>query len=731
MMQIFDRWKKRHRTPTVIQMEAVECAAASLAIVLGYYGKFIPLEELRIECGVSRDGSNAFNLIQAAEKYGMESAGFKAEMEDLQEMQLPFVVFWNFNHFLVVEGFSKKFIYINDPASGPRKISYEEFDKAFTGVVITMQPGEDFKKVGKAPALWPMLKARLWGVMTPISFISLAGIFLVLPGLAVPAITQIFYDQVLGAHHLGWKNGITFGLLGLVIVVGAITWLQCTNLNRLYSKLSIRFSGEFFWHILRLPVSFYAQRFSGEIAHRITLNEAVTSALTGNLATTFINIVLIIFYAFVMFQYNVTIALIGILAAFLNLLILWLINRSRNDAYARVQQETGKSIGFAIGALQNIESIKAAGNEADLFTKWAGYYTKTVNAQREINLKDVILTSFPALLQGISTAALLGIGGWKVLHGELTIGMLLALQGLLGAFLSPVAQMVNLGSTLQTIKIDIARLDDVLKNAEDPVLQLSEKGKRDDHSITRLEGYLEFKNVTFGYSPLDPPLIENLNITLKPGQRIALVGPSGCGKSTIAKLVSGLYQPWSGEIFYDGKLRPDIPAYVFHNSLSAVDQKIFLFSGLIRENLTLWDATVEDKEIIQAAKDACIHEEIILRQHGYDTLLEEEGANFSGGERQRLEIARALVCSPRVLIMDEATSALDSKTEEIISRNIRQRGCTCVMIAHRLSTIQECDEILVLDKGRVVQRGTHFELKSTPGLYQDLVNRESVLKEMS
>lgn len=728
-MRFFEKWKKRKCTPTVIQMEAVECGAASLAIVLGYYGKFIPLEELRIECGVSRDGSNAFNLIQAAEKYGMVAAGFKAEVEDLKEMRAPFIIFWNFNHFLVVEGFAKKYVYINDPASGPRKVSYEDFDKAFTGVVITIEPGENFKKEGKAPSLWPMLKERLKDVKLPIAYISVAGILLVLPGLAVPAITQIFYDQVLGAHHFGWKMGVSLGLLLLSIIVGTITLLQYTHLNRLHSKLSIRFSGEFLWHILRLPVSFYAQRFSGEIAHRLTLNDTVTSALTGNLATTAINIILIIFYAFVMFQYNATIATIGISAAFLNLFILWWINRSRNDAYARVQQETGKSVGFAIGALQNIESIKAAGNESELFTKWAGYFTKTVNAQREINLKDVILTAFPALLQGISTAALLGIGGWKVLHGELTIGMLLALQGLLAAFLSPVTQMVNLGSTLQTLKIDIARLDDVLKNPEDEALYVSAAGLENHSKKTRLEGYLEFKNVSFGYSPIDPPLIENLSFSLKPGQRIALVGPSGCGKSTIAKLVSGLYQPWSGEILYDGKVRADIPAYVFHNSLAAVDQKIFLFAGEIRENLTLWDATVEDNEMIQAAKDACIHDEIIARQHGYETVLAEEGANFSGGERQRLEIARALVSFPRLLIMDEATSALDSKTEELISKNVRQRGCTCVMIAHRLSTIQECDEIIVLDRGKVVQRGTHLELKAIEGLYQDLVNRESLFKE--
>lgn len=715
---------RRIRTPTILQMEAVECGAAALAIVLAHFGKYVSLEELRIRCGVSRDGSNAYNLIEAAKTYNLEAQGFKAEIDDLYDMPLPCIVFWNFNHFLVVEGFGKNCVYINDPANGPRKVTYEEFDESFTGVVITLQPEESFKASGAPEKLGAMLKERLKNVKVPIFYVGLAGLALVIPGLAVPTITQLFYDEVINRGRLDWSLGISLSLFFAAFLVGALTWGQQRALNRLSAKLSISFNASFLWHILRLPISFYAQRFSGEIAHRITLNSLVVMILTGNLATTFISILLVFFYICMMVAYSASIASVGLLTALINLGLLWMINRSRNDAYARMQQEFGKSIGFSIGALQSIESIKAAGNEYDVFSKWAGYYTKRLNAEREINIKDVILTTFPILFQGLSTAALLGIGAHEVLHGRLTVGMLLGVQGLMSAFLMPVTQMVNLGSSLQTMKINITRLDDVLKNKIDPVLTNAPKEK--EEGATRLQGYLELRNVTFGYSPLDPPLIEKLSLSLNPGQRVALVGPSGCGKSTIAKLVCGLYEPWEGEILYDGKKIDKIPRYLFQSSFGAVDQKIFLFAGSIKENLTLWDATVETADIVQATKDACIHDEILARPHSYETQLIEEGVNFSGGERQRLEIARALINKPRILVMDEATSALDSKTEEIISKNIRRRGCTCIMIAHRLSTIQECDEIIVLDRGKVVQRGSHEELKNACGVYKDLVARETI-----
>lgn len=716
--------KKRVKTPTVIQMEAVECGAAALAIILAYYGKFVSLEELRISCGVNRDGSNALNMVKAARSYGLASKGIKVELEELPNLQPPFVVFWNFNHFLVVEGWSKKGVYINDPSSGPRMVSHQEFDESYTGVAITFHPGHHFVRGGRPPELWLAIKQRLSQVKWPSLYICLAGFFLLLPALALPTIMQIFYDNVLGNGDLSWLPGITSALIYLAFLTGALTWLEQFFLNRLNIKLSTIFSSEFLWHILRLPISFYAQRFGGEIANRVSLNSLVAATLTGNLATTAINLILIIFYAVIMIKYDALIAAVGIFAGAINLLTLWLITRTRSDAYARMRQETGKSIGFAIGALQHIEAIKAAGNEGDFFARWAGYYAKGLNANQEIGVKDVTLTSIPALLQSLSTPALLGIGAWRIMNGDLTIGMLLALQGFLSSFLTPLNQMINLGTTLQTLRIDVARLNDVLKNPVDPVLQ-SQEEEQVENSTHKMNGYLQLEHITFGYSPLSPPLIENFSLFLKPGQRVALVGPSGCGKSTLAKLITGLYEPWQGRILYDHKPREAFPRSSFTNSVASVDQDIFLFSGSIKDNLTLWDNSIPEHDIFEAARDAVIHEEIVVRPDKYQSQLIEGGSNLSGGQKQRLEIARALVTGPSILVLDEATSALDSKSEEEISRNIKRRGCTCVMIAHRLSTIRDCDEIIVLSNGKIVQRGTHEELKAAPGTYRNLIEKET------
>lgn len=713
-------WRKR--TPTVIQMEAVECGAASLSIILSHYGKYVPLEELRFKCGVSRDGSNSLNLVRAAREYGLEAAGYKMEIEALCEITEPVILFWEFNHFLVLEGFGKDRVYLNDPGMGPRWITYEDLDRSYTGIVLEFAPGPDFKKSGAPPKLLPALYRRLKSSQSSLYFLVLTGVCLLLPGIAVPAFTKMFVDDILISNNTTWELPFLLSMLFAALMSAVLTGLQKRFLNRLNTRLSIKFSSDFLWHILRLPLTFYSQRYSGEIAYRMTLNQQVSQVLTGALATTVIDLFLIIFYALIMLNYSVLIASIGISAALINLGMMLLISRSRRDAYSRMQQDIGKSFGYSIGALQHIEAIKASGTESNFFSQWAGYYAKTINAMQDIGKKDAILSVFPSFLRVVSVATLLSVGAWSIMKGELTAGALMALQTLLLTFLTPVNRFVNFGQLIQAMKINIERLDDVLKNPID-----SSYKKRDGEPSTalKLEGHLEFRNVTFGYSLLAPPLIEKLNFTLYPGKRIALVGPTGSGKSTIAKLATALYQPWEGEILYDGKPHNALPAELLHRSLASVDQEIFLFQGTIRENLTLWDTTVPEETLIHAARDACIHEQILLHKGGYDAPLIEGGRNVSGGERQRLEIARALLFNPSILIMDEATSNLDSETEKTINDCIRRRGCSAVMIAHRLSTIQNCDEIIVLDKGKVVQRGTHEELKAEEGLYQKLIAGET------
>lgn len=714
------------RTPTLIQMENVECGAAALGIILGYYGRIVPLPELRRECGVSRDGSKASNVLKAARLYGLEAKGFRKGVDNLKEVRLPCIVFWNFNHFLVVEKFDTDKVYLNDPASGRRKVSHEEFNEAYTGVVLVFEPGPDFERGGKKKGILPALIARLRYSQQALLFCFIAGLLLTLPRLAVPAFTQVFVDEVLVQSRNDWLRPLLLGMIFTALLQGLLARLRQTYLRRLMLKMSVAMSGQFIWHTLRLPIGFYAQRYAGEISNRTQLNDRVAGVISGQLATTIIDTVMIVFYAAIMFAYDWLLTLIAIAFATLNLVALKILSDSRTDSNSKLAQESGKSIGVAISGLLSIESVKASGLESDLFSKFAGYYAKLNNAQREAGLPNQLLATLPGLLEAIAVAVILLVGGLRVMNGTLSIGMLVAYQSLTASFLGPVSTLLSFGSTLQDLEADLNRLDDVLENPLDPeaervVTTIHGQPLTPGRDSFQLQGYVELRNLSFGYSRLEPPLIDSLSLTIKPGQRVALVGGSGSGKSTVAKLVTGLYAPWSGSILLDGIPREEIPRSVLSNSLAMVEQEIFLFAGSVRDNLTLWDPTIPLEDLIQACKDAAIHDLVTLMPGGYDAKLAEGGANVSGGQRQRLEIARSLVRNPAVLVLDEATSALDAETELIIDRNLRRRGCSCIVVAHRLSTIRDCDEIIVLERGKVVQRGTHEELRLQDGIYRQLV----------
>ncbi len=717
----------RVKTPTVIQMEAVECGAASLAIILAYYDRIIPLAELRIKCGVSRNGSQASNLILAAQSYGMVANGFKAEqLEQLQALSPPYIVFWNFNHFLVVEGLSKDWVFLNDPATGPRKVSWEEFDEGFTGVVLVMEPGDAFKSGGRKPSVISGLIDRLQGSVGAIIYCILAGFLLVLPGLAIPAFSQVFVDRVLVENRIEWLRPLILGMILTTMFQGLLTLLRLRYLRKLRIKLAVGMSTRFMWHILRLPVKFYAQRYAGEVSNRASLNNKVAQVLSGQLATTMIDAVMVLFYAAVMFTYDGVLTLIGICFAAVNGLALQWLARQRVDANIRLVQDWGKAAGVGIAALQSIETLKASALESDFFSRWSGYYAKAVSAQQELEVTNQMLGILPILLTSLTSMLILAVGGWRVMDGNLSIGMLVAFQSLMLSFQQPVNTLVNFGTTLQELEGDLNRLDDVLGNSLDVGVEKLEVTPNPKSQIPNLKGYVELRDITFGYSHIEPPLIEDFSLSLQPGQRVALVGASGSGKSTLAKLICGLYQPWEGEILLDGTPRGEIPREVLANSLSLVEQDIFLFGGTVRDNLTLWNATVTDEQLVQACQDAAIHEAVMAIPGGYNGELLEGGINLSGGQRQRLEIARALVKNPAILVMDEATSALDAQTEQIIVSNLRQRQCSCILVAHRLSTIRDCDEIIVLSGGKVVQRGTHEKLwEESGGVYKKLIRSES------
>ncbi|HQN38973.1 MAG TPA: NHLP family bacteriocin export ABC transporter peptidase/permease/ATPase subunit, partial [Thermoanaerobaculia bacterium] len=637
--------KRRRKTPTVLQMEAVECGAASLCMILGYHGRIVPLEECRAECGVSRDGSKASNVLKAARKYGLEAKGFKYELEDLFGLEYPCILFWNANHFVVLEGFRGEKVYLNDPAQGPRVISMEELDASFSGVVLTFAKGPDFKPGGEKPSLAGALRRRLIGSEAALSFVLLCGLFLVVPGLVIPTFSRIFVDEFLVAGRATIVKPLLVGMAVTLVLQGFLTWLQQHFLLRLETKLALQTSSNFFNHILRLPVGYFAQRFAGEIGSRVAINDKVASVVSGKLATTAIDCFMIVFYAALMARYSVGLTATVIGVALLNVVAIRVVARVRIDASRRLMADKGKLQGTAMNGLKMIETLKATGGETEYFSRWAGYQAKALRAEQHLRTLSDMTSVVPIFVGTLVTGTVLLMGGLRVMDGELTVGLLVAYQALTGGFTKPLGSLVNFGSTLQELEADLNRLDDVLRYPQDPLYTQDERADTGDQRL-KLSGRIELTDVTFGYSPLEKPLIENFNLSIQPGQRIALVGGSGSGKSTAAKLISGLYRPWSGEVRFDGVPRDQLPRRLLSNSIGMVDQEIFLFAGTIRENITMWDGTIPAGRVTEAARDGAIAEVIEQRDGGYNGWVGEGGGNFSGGQRQRLEIARSMVGHP-------------------------------------------------------------------------------------
>ena len=711
----------RKKVPSILQMEAVECGAASLAMIFAHYRLYLPLEILRADCGVTRDGVKASNMLKAARRYGFNARGFRKEPEDLKNMPMPVIIHWNFNHFVVLEGFVKDKVYINDPGSGPKVISGEEFDLAFTGVVLTFEPGPEFKPAGKKSSLVSSLQNWLSGSNAAITYLILIGLLMVIPGLIVPAFSKIFIDDILLGGKGDWLKPLLWAMGAVLLLQATLTWLQQHYLLKMETKIALSNAGKFFWHIFRLPVLFFQQRSTGDISNRMQSNDKVAAFLSRELAETAIGLLTIGFYFMVMLQYSVYLALVTLLVALLSIAYLIYSSNKIETLNKKLLQDKGKVMGFSVSGLHIIETLKASGSETDFFSKWSGYHAKEINAQQRLGKTTSVLLQLPEFLSEFANVIVLFVGGLIIINGNLTIGSLIAFQGLLGSFMTPVSGLTQMGMKLKQVQGDINRLEDVFKYSIDENISREVELENEEDAYKKLEGYIEIKDLSFGYNPWDPPLIEGFNLSLKPGSRIALIGGSGSGKSTVARLITGIFQPWLGEILFDGVSREKLPRSVIINSMSVVDQDISLFDGTIKDNLTMWDDTISEFNIIRAAKDACIHDDIALRDKGYDHKVSEDGANFSGGQRQRLEIARALTGNPSILILDEATSALDVHTEKLVDENIRRRGCTCVIVAHRLSTIRDCDEIIVMDRGKIVQRGIHDELKNVEGLYAQLV----------
>lgn len=711
------------RVPFIMQMEALECGAACLAMVLAYFGKWVPLEQVRRDCGVSRDGSNGRSILLAARSYGLTAKGYRYEPDYLRDNgTFPCIAHWEFNHFVVVDGFKKDKVYLNDPARGTYTVSFEEFDRKFTGLCMMFSPSDDFVADGKRRSTVDFARERLKGCGIAVAFVAVTNIIASLTGMIDPVFSRIFMDRLLTGMDPSWYRPFIL-LLSLFAFIKILTaFIQAIYSRRIDGRMAVYGNTSYMWKVLNLPMDFFSQRYAGDILSRRAGNAGVSHSLVYTFAPLALNAFMMVFYLVVMLKNSVVLTLVGISSIIINMITANAISKRRVNLSRLRMRDAGRLASTATAGIEMIETIKASGAEEGYFRKWAGYQAGVNTANVRFIKLDSYLGNIPELVSSVTNTLVLMIGVYLTMSGRFTPGMIMAFQGFLASFTAPAGSFISSGRTLQELRTDMERIEDVMNYPDD--VNSAVRGSDEGTSYKKLKGNVEMKKVTFGYSRLDEPLIRDFSLKLTPGSSVAFVGESGCGKSTLSKLLSGLYRPWEGEILFDGIPASDIDRSVFTGSFAVVDQDIIMFEDTISANIRMWDTTIKDFEVILAARDAQIHNDIIQRENGYDHKMIEGGNDFSGGQKQRMEIARVLAQDPTIVVLDEATSALDAKTEYDVVNAIRERGITCIVIAHRLSTIRDCDEIIVLRQGEVVERGSHEELIKNQGYYSELVLNE-------
>jgi ATP-binding cassette, subfamily C, bacterial len=716
--------QKRIKTPTILQMEATECGSTSLAIILAYYGKYITSEEARTACGVSRDGTKAIHIVKAARNYGMQATGANLDIAQLQEKQVPFIAYWGFDHFLIIEGFSKSRVYLNDPAVGPRHVTWEEFKEKYTGVVLVLRPGPTFQPGGQPePSTLKLLINRMGNNFYPLLFLVLITILLIIPKIAMPIFTKGFIDQVLINNQ---SNLLLFVLSGLAFTTALAMLLTAIQRNILY-KLDIKLdtvnSIKFLWHLLHIPIRYFQQRSNGDIVERNNISEKIASYIAEDLPITLVNILEIIAFSAVIILLSWQIGLILFISMIINIIALEYGRIALTDTGRRYAQDRGKLEAIETNGIQIIETLKASGLEAFFFSRWVAFYTRFLLTEQRLLWLNTLLNFIPGILAFFVGIAMICYGAYLVMSGELTVGTIIAIQALSVSILAPLNHLIEFISGLFQLKGDLIRLSDVTDTDIDPFFNKSAVST--PLNPLKSDIILQMNKLSFSYSPLEPPVINNLSLTMNKGERIAIVGPSGSGKSSLAKLVCALNLPNQGELYFDSRPYHQLNRELLSQYISYVDQQIFLFAGSIRDNLTLWDNSISDEKIYEALRKTGMADDVILRG-GLKAHLIDKGANFSGGQCQRLEIARALLKNAPLLVFDEATSAIDPLVEAEIYAYLKTIESSVFIIAHRLSAIKDCDRIYVLKEGQIIQQGSHNELIVQEGLYQELVGMEQL-----
>ncbi|MBD5586061.1 ATP-binding cassette domain-containing protein [Clostridium botulinum] len=707
------------KVPVVMQLENVECGAACLTMILAHYGKWVPLNQVREECGISRDGCNLNNITLAARNYGLEVHSYSCGLNHIMtKVKLPCIIHWHFNHFVVLNGFTKKGAMLTDPAQGRVVISIEEFSEGFTGVYMEFNKTSQFIADGKRQSICMFVKNRLSNSISPIIFILLTSVITCIIALIYPVLGRIFLDYILSKSNPNWLyNLISVMLLLLLsqIIVAVITGITSLKIQ---GKYAIHADYCFIKHVLRLPFSFFSKHMAGDISVRQDSNRTISYTLIQRLAPTFLNLVLLITYFFIMIQYNVLLTVIVVSITCINSILARIISTKRLEI-SRVQATNiGKLMSKTLNGLQMIESIKANGSESGFYKIWAGNQAAVNNTNIRLDNISISWGMIPQLIEKLGNIIILTLGAFYIMKNHFTVGMLLAFQGFMAAFIQPVNSLISAGQAIQEMRSSMERIEDIMQTKPDSFCIIDSSYKTESFE------YLELNNISFGYSKYSNPVIDDFNLKIQSGTSIAIVGTSGCGKSTLSKLISGLFEPWSGEISYFDNSLNEIPSNVFRKLLAVVDQNIVLFEDTIENNIKLWDSSITDEQMYAAAQDAQIHSTIMDRQNGYQEILLENGNNLSGGQRQCIEIARVLAQNPQVIIFDEATSALDADTEYKVMQAIRSRNITLIIISHRLSIVRDCDEIIVMDNGKISERGSHNELFKQNKMYTKYITTE-------
>jgi ATP-binding cassette, subfamily B, bacterial len=703
--------------PFIQQLSATECGAACLAMLLGYYGKQVPLSDVRDVIGVQRDGVNALALIQAGRWYGLRGRGVRLGLEALPYLAKGAILHWEFAHFVVFERWCKDGVAIVDPAYGRRWVPMEQFNRAFTGVALTFEPADDFQpKADRQRVVWGYVKYMV-GHSGLLGRLGVLSILLQLFALALPLLTGMLVDRVIphGDEHL--LTVLSLGMLAMVLFSFLASLIRSHLLLYLRTHLDTQMTLGFLEHLAMLPYAFFQQRSEGDLMMRVNSNAQIRELLTSTALSGLLDGALASVYLVILLLASPAMAALVLLLGLLQAGVFLLSYRRYQELMSRDLQTQAKAQSYLVQMLAGIETLKAGALEERAVEQWSHLFVDELNvALKRGRLSALVEASMNALRIG-SPLLVMWFGGLQALNGSLSVGTMLALNALASGFLSPIATLISTALQLQLLRSYIERLEDVLQAPP-------EQAKRGMSRAPGLTGAIELDNVSFSYGPLAAGGVHKVSVHIAPGQKVAIVGRSGAGKSTLAKLLLGLYQPSSGRVLYDGLDLAGLDLHSVRQQCGIVTQRSYLFGTSIRENITLQDPTIPLPQVVEAAQLAGIHEDIIAMPMGYDTLLLDGGGSLSGGQRQRVALARALVHRPAILLLDEATSALDAITEAQVHRHLAALRCTRIVIAHRLNTIRDADLILVLEDGAIVERGAHAALLAHRGPYAALVQSQ-------